>query len=95
MSDMGSNPAALSVRTVGLSPKTIVAGVLPALATIVGLLISWAVTGELDKQELVLALTGFSTALLSALGAYVADPGDVQIVDEGLERHDLHEANGA
>jgi hypothetical protein len=84
-----------TVRTVGLSPKTIIAGVLPALATVVGVLISWLVTGELDKQELVLALTGFSSAILSALGAYVADPGDVQVVDPGLERHDLHDADGA
>lgn len=79
-------------KTVGLSPKTILAGVLPAVGTILAVLITWGVTGELDRAELVIALTGFSSALVAALGAWAADPGDVQPpTDAALERRDLHE----
>jgi hypothetical protein len=65
-------------KTQGLSPKTILAGVLPAVVTLIAVVVQWAVTGEFDRAELVTAIMGLVTAASAALGAYLADPGDVR-----------------
>jgi hypothetical protein len=64
-------------QTSGLSPKAILAGLMPALGTVVAVLIMGAVTGEFDRLEVATALTGFSGALFAALGAYFGAPGTV------------------
>jgi hypothetical protein len=66
-------------KTDGLSPKTILAAVLPSIGTVLAILIQWVVTGELNRPELVTALVGFSGALLSVIGAYLGAPGAVVV----------------
>lgn len=66
-------------KTEGVSPKTVLAGVLPALGTVFAVLILWLVTGELNKAELAVALTGFSGSAFSALGAWLGSPGTVTV----------------
>lgn len=65
------------MKTQGLSPKAVLAAALPAVTTLVGLLISWVVTGDVDRTALVAALTGVAASLLAGLGAYLGAPGDV------------------
>jgi hypothetical protein len=62
-----------------ISPKTILAAVLPTLGGILAVGIQWAVTGELDKPELITALTAFGSALVAGLGAYLGEPGQVVV----------------
>lgn len=64
--------------TEGLSPKAVLAGVIPALGTVAAVLVQWAVTGEYDRAELVTSLVGLSSAGLAALSAYLAAPGAVK-----------------
>lgn len=66
-------------RTVGVSPKAILAAVIPAAGSLIAVAIQWAVTGELDRAELVTALTGFSAALLAGLAAWAGKPGMVDM----------------
>jgi hypothetical protein len=53
-------------QTSGLSPKAILAGLMPALGTVVAVLIMGAVTGEFDRLEVATALTGFSGPVRTA-----------------------------
>ena len=62
-----------------ISPKTILAAVVPTLGGLVAVAIEWAVTGHLDRLELTTALTAFGSALVAGLGAYVGAPGQVQV----------------
>jgi hypothetical protein len=62
-----------------LSPKTILAAVVPTLGGLIAVAIEWAVTGHLDRLELTTALTAFGSALVAGLGAYVGAPGQVQV----------------
>jgi hypothetical protein len=64
-------------NTQGISPKAILAGTVPTLATLIGVLIAWAVSGEFDRLELVAAVSGFSAAVLAFGGAYKGVPGNV------------------
>jgi hypothetical protein len=41
--------------------------VLPALLTLIAVLVQWGVTGAFDKAELVTAITGFTASLLTFL----------------------------
>ena len=65
------------LETSGLSPKAILAAVLPTLGGVVAVGIQWIATGEFDRAELVTALTAVSTSLLAFLGAYSGSPGTV------------------
>jgi hypothetical protein len=64
-------------RTRGLSPKALVAGLVPALGTLVAVGVEWVATGALDRLELATAASGAGTALLTFLAAWAAGPGDV------------------
>lgn len=66
-------------RTEGVSPKTILAGVIPSVITVAAVVIQWVVTGEFDRAELATSLTGFVTALGAAAGAWAASPGVVTV----------------
>src|ERR1044072_1055994 len=65
-----------------ISPKAILAATLPAVATLVAVIVQWAVTGEFDKAELTTAIVGVVTSALSGLGAYLGAPGQVQVPAE-------------
>jgi hypothetical protein len=64
-------------NTQGISPKAILAAATPALATLIGVLVAWAVSGEFDRLELTAAVTGLSASVLAFAGAYKGAPGNV------------------
>jgi capsular polysaccharide biosynthesis protein len=61
-----------------ISPKAILALVLPALGTLVLALVNEFVTVHMDTT-LKIAVVGAVNALLAALGAYVGAPGQVTV----------------
>jgi hypothetical protein len=61
-----------------ISPKAILALVLPALGTLVLALVNEFVTVHMDTT-LKIAVVGAVNALLAALGAYVGKPGEVVV----------------
>lgn len=67
----------MKTRQVGISPKAILAAVLPTLGGLIAVGVQWAVTGTFDKAELATALTAVGAALVSFLGAWAASPGNV------------------
>lgn len=67
----------MHLRTVGFSPKAILAFFTPFLVTVLGTLSSWIVTGDFNEAEIRTALSGVVLALMAALGAYVGNPGKV------------------
>jgi hypothetical protein len=69
--------------TNGISPKAVLACLLPSISTLVYVLIAWAFTGEFGAAETRTAITGAATSLLALVGAYVAPPGDVTPPDPG------------
>lgn len=68
-------------RTVGFSPKTIVATVAAIL--------SYLLTQQLVDFPVVADLA--VTAVLVGYGTYRAGPGAVQVIDPTAEKRDLHE----
>jgi hypothetical protein len=62
-----------------VSPKTIVAAVLPAVVTVLAVLIQWGVTGEFSRPELATAITGLVTSIATGVGAWLAEPGEVVV----------------
>jgi hypothetical protein len=72
-----SVPGNIKNVTVGLSPKAILAAVLPTLGGVIAVGVQWLVTGEFDKAELATALTAVGAALVSGLGAWAGNPGTV------------------
>ena len=62
-----------------ISPKAILAFVVPTLGGLIAVGIQWGVTGAFDKAELVTALTAVGSALVAGLGAYAGAPGAVQV----------------
>jgi hypothetical protein len=61
-----------------ISPKAVLALVLPAVGTLVLALVNTYVTIHLDTS-LKIAVVGAVNALLAALGAYVGAPGQVVV----------------
>lgn len=70
-------PVGVKKVTVGVSPKTRLAAILPSVSTLATVLISWLVSGELGQSELKAALIGLVASALATLGAYLGDPGVV------------------
>jgi hypothetical protein len=66
------------MKTVGLSPKAILAAVYPTLGGLVAILVQWIATGTLDRAELATAVGAVLAALLAFAGAYRGKPGEVQ-----------------
>lgn len=64
-----------------ISPKAILAFLLPTLTTLAAVAGSWIVTGDLNESELRAAAAGLLASGVAALGAYAgkpaAKPGDV------------------
>lgn len=70
------SPAMASPGTI--SPKAILALVLPAVGTLVLALVNEYVTVHMDTT-LKVAIVGVVNSLLAALGAYVGKPGEVVV----------------
>lgn len=77
-------------KTVGLSPKAVLAAILPTLGGIVAVLVEWVATGALDRLELATAVSAVAAAVLAFLGAYVGSPGLTVPPDRDVEHS--HEA---
>jgi hypothetical protein len=63
--------------TLGLSPKAVLAFAFPLIASVVGALASYVVTGNFNAAEIRTAVGGLATSALALLGAYVGNPGVV------------------
>jgi hypothetical protein len=72
-------PKAPGNRTIGISPKAVWAAVSPAATAFVTSVISAAVSGNFNKSEFIIAAVGFGAAAASALGAFLAKPGNVVV----------------
>lgn len=62
--------------TVGISPKAILAAVLPTLGGLVAIGVQWIATGDLDRNELATAVGAVVASLLAFAGAYAGKPGE-------------------
>jgi energy-converting hydrogenase Eha subunit A len=65
------------LETVGLSPKAIAAFFAPVVIAVGAAAASWIVTGNFDDTEVRTALGGAVAGVLSFVGAYLAQPGNV------------------
>lgn len=72
--------------TEGISPKAALAGAVPALGTLLTVLVTGFVTGEFDRTEEVEAITGLLAALVAGLSAYLGSPGDVRYKPPGTPK---------
>lgn len=70
---------AVPTKTVGTSPKAILAALLPAVGTVLAVAVQWIVTGEYDRAELVTSLSGLIAAAVGGLGAWLGSPGTVEV----------------
>lgn len=66
------------MKTVGISPKAVLAAVLPTLGGVLAVGVQWLATGEFDRAEFATAIGTVAAALLAFAGAYAADPGTVK-----------------
>lgn len=66
------------MKTQGISPKAVLAAVLPTLGGLVAVLVQWIATGTFDRAELGTAVGAVLASLLAFAGAYAAAPGDVR-----------------
>jgi len=65
------------VKTVGLSPKAVLAFLFPAIAAVVASAADWVVSGQFEVTTIRTALAGLLASGLALLGAYVGRPGTV------------------
>ncbi|MCA1571653.1 MAG: hypothetical protein LC798_15330 [Chloroflexi bacterium] len=68
------------LRTVGISPKAVLAFLYPFVATVAGTIGSWVVTGDFNDAEVRTAVGGLIASAVAYLGAYVGAPGNVKAV---------------
>jgi hypothetical protein len=66
-------------KTVGLSPKAVLAFLYPLIAAAAGSVVSWISTGTFNAQEIKIAAGGLILSGLALLGAYVGKPGTVKL----------------
>lgn len=72
-------PIVTALRTVGLSPKAVLAFLYPFLSSLGALAIAYIVTGDFDAFAARMALGGLVASALAALGAWLGKPGDVKV----------------
>jgi energy-converting hydrogenase Eha subunit A len=65
------------LTTVGLSPKAVAAFFAPVIVAVGAAVASWIVTGNFEDTEVRTALGGAVAGVLSFVGAYLAQPGNV------------------
>jgi hypothetical protein len=65
------------MKTLGISPKAILAFLFPLVAALATALASWIATGNLSTIEIKTAAGGLIASGLALLGAYVGKPGRV------------------
>lgn len=67
------------LKTLGISPKAILAFLYPFIATVMSTLGSFIITGDFNDAELRVGLAGLGASGVAALGAYVGRPGRVAV----------------
>lgn len=67
----------MDLKTIGLSPKAVLAFVFPAVAALLTSAASWAESGEFSTTEIRAAVGGIVLSGIALLGAYVGRPGVV------------------
>ncbi len=65
------------LKTLGISPKAILALLFPLVAALGAALASWALTGNFNDAEVRTAISGAILSVVSGLGAYIGAPGNV------------------
>jgi hypothetical protein len=65
-------------ETQGISPKAALAGIVPAIGTILTVIVTGFITGEFDRTEEVEAAVGLIASMVAAASAYLGSPGDVR-----------------
>jgi hypothetical protein len=65
------------MKTRGISPKAVAALVWPVVVAAGAAVASWVVSGDFNDTEIRTAVGGAIAAVISFVGAYVSDPGDV------------------
>jgi hypothetical protein len=65
------------IRTIGLSPKAVLAFLFPLVSTVCATVAVWVNSGTFNAAELRTALAGTITSAAAALGAYLGHPGRV------------------
>lgn len=68
-------------RTLGLSPKAVLAFLFPTVASVAGVLSTYVGTGHVDTATLRLAGVGLIASAVAALGAAIGQPGKVELPD--------------
>lgn len=63
--------------TIGLSPKAVLAFLLPLIAAFGGTVSTWITSGTFNAAEIKTAVAGLIASGLALLGAYLAPPGEV------------------
>jgi hypothetical protein len=66
-------------KTVGLSPKAVLAFLFPLLSAAAAAVASWIATGNFSDSEIRTALSGLVLSGLALVGAYVGKPGTVKV----------------
>lgn len=65
------------LRTIGLSPKAVLAFLFPLIAAAGATVASWIVSGQFDLTEIRTAAGGVVLAGVALVGAWVGRPGEV------------------
>lgn len=65
------------LKTLGISPKAVLAFLFPLVVALGVAVANWIVTGSFDADSVRAALAGLVTSGLALLGAYVGKPGNV------------------
>lgn len=74
--------------TNGISPKALLAAVVPTLGGVVAVVVQWIATGVFDRAELATACGTVLAASLAFIGAWAGSPGDVTVPDTGVPSDD-------
>jgi uncharacterized membrane protein YhiD involved in acid resistance len=81
------------MKTIGMSPKAVLAFLFPFIASLAAAATDWIVSGQLEVTTVRTAVAGLVASGLAFLGAYIGQPGAVATT--AAEIRDLHDADGA
>jgi hypothetical protein len=72
------------MKTIGLSPKAVLAFLFPLIAAIITSATSALATGHFDTTQIVIAVTGLGSSAIALLGAYLGQPGEIEVIADDL-----------
>jgi hypothetical protein len=65
-----------------ISPKAVLAALLPATGGLVAVIVQWVASGEFDRSELATAIGSLIAAALAFAGAWAGEPGETVTADQ-------------